>query len=95
MGEYSKPGDYCYNDEGVICEHQRIDSPDRIFVCSGRFEGECVNGSKYSFPISKIASSRIRDFSRKKVVMFTTPWGMRKVLYNTISPRRLLNRCYI
>ena len=48
------PGDWCYKD-GVVCEHQRIDSPDRRFFCSGLFDGVCNKGTEYSFPPSQIS----------------------------------------
>ena len=48
------PGDWCYKG-GVVCEHQRIDSPDRRFLCSGLFDGVCNKGTEYSFPPSQIS----------------------------------------
>jgi hypothetical protein len=48
-------GDWCYQNH-VICEHNRLDSSDRVFACSGNFNGVCVGGSKYSFPPSKLSA---------------------------------------
>jgi len=45
----NRTGDYCYRDN-LVCDHNQIDGPARMFVCIG-IGGQCINGNKYYYYI--------------------------------------------
>lgn len=53
---FNRCGDYCYRSFGV-CDHNRIDSPDKQFVCSGLTRSECIEGSEYEFYDKEVDSN--------------------------------------